>query len=69
MSGALRGVLTKVREAILSLRNIKSKASQIGNLADGVREDATGAEGRVIELLREAEAILDRAALNPGAAA
>lgn len=67
--GALRGVLTKVRDAILALRNVKSKASQIRNLADGVHEDATGAESRVIELLREAESILDEGALDAGAAA
>jgi hypothetical protein len=67
--GALRGVLTKVRDAILSLRNVKSKASQIRNLADGVHDDATGTESRVIELLREAESILDEGALDAGAAA
>jgi hypothetical protein len=59
----------RVREAILSLRTVESKASQIRNLADGVHEDAAGAEARVIELLLEAETILDQAALNPGAAA
>jgi hypothetical protein len=67
--GALRGVLAKVKEAISSLRNVKSKASQIRNLADGVHEDATGAESRVIDLLREAEALLDQRALKQGAAA
>lgn len=68
--GALRSVLVKVRESIASLREVKSKASQIRNLADGVHEDASRSEGRIIELLRDAEAILNRAAdLNSGAAA
>lgn len=67
--GTLRGVLTKILEAASSLRNVKSKASQIRNLADGVHEDAAGAEDRVINLIREAEFILDQAALDTGAAA
>ena len=47
---ALRNILAKVRETISSLRNVKSKASQIRNLADGVHGDADGAELRVMEL-------------------
>jgi hypothetical protein len=68
-AGALRGIFIRVKDAISTLRNVKSKASQIRNLADGVHEDATSAETRVIELLREAEGMLNQAALNPGAAA
>ena len=68
-AAGLRNALTKIREAISSLRNVKSKASQIRNLADGVHEDAAGTETHVIELLRNAETILNQAALQPGAAA
>jgi hypothetical protein len=68
-AGALRSALSKIREEISSLRNIKSKASQIRNLADGVHEDASGVESRVIELRREAEMILDDSSVNPKAAA
>jgi len=68
-AGTLRNRLAKIREEIASLRTVKSKASQIRNLADGVHEDASGLEGRIIELLREAEGTLDQSSLDEGAAA
>jgi len=55
---ALRGTLSKIREASSSLRNVKSKASQIENLVGGIRSDAEGAERKITELVGEAEAIL-----------
>jgi hypothetical protein len=38
-------------------------------LADGVHDDATTVESRIIELLQEAEAILEQTSLDEGAAA
>jgi len=52
---ALRSVLVKVKDAASSLRNVKSKASQVKKLADGIHADADGTESKILELLEEAE--------------
>ncbi len=55
---ALRGTLSKIREASSSLRNVKSKASHIESLIGGIRSDAEGVECKIVELVSEAESIL-----------
>lgn len=54
----LRTVLSKLRDAASSLRNAKSKASQISKLAAGVNSDAEATETTLIALIDEAEALL-----------
>jgi hypothetical protein len=56
---ALRAILTKAREAASSLRNVKTKASQVKKLAEGIHGDADGTESRLLELVEEAERLLD----------
>jgi hypothetical protein len=54
----LRGVLTKLKDAASSLRNVKTKASQIRKLTDGIQTDADGTEEKLLALLEEAEEFL-----------
>jgi hypothetical protein len=44
----LREILSKIREASSSLRNVKSNASQIENLVRGMRSDVKRAERKII---------------------
>jgi hypothetical protein len=56
--GALRAVLAKIKDAARSLRDVKSKASQIQKLAEGIHSDAEGTEGDILDMLEEAERLL-----------
>lgn len=56
--GALRTVLSKVTDTARSLRNVKSKASQVKKLADGIHSDADGTEQELLDLLDQAEQLL-----------
>ena len=54
----LRGVLSKIKEAAHSLRNVKGKATQIENLLNGIRSDAGSAERSISDLVAQAETLL-----------
>ncbi len=55
---ALRAVLGKIRDAAHSLRNVRTKVSQIEKFADGIRTDASGAERAILDLVLEGETLL-----------
>lgn len=55
---ALRSALSKAREAVASLRKVKSKATQVGNLAGEIHDDAGEIQQQVLGFLEEAEALL-----------
>jgi len=55
---ALRAVLSKVKDAARTLRDVKSKASQVRKFADGIHADAESVEREIFGLLDEAESIL-----------
>ncbi len=55
---ALRGVLAKIKDAARSLRDVKSKASQVKKLADGIHTDADGTEQDILNLLEQAESLM-----------
>jgi hypothetical protein len=54
----LRSVLTKIKDAAKSLRDIKSKATQVKKFAEGIGVDANGTEELIIDLIGEAEKLL-----------
>lgn len=60
--GALRTMLTKVRDSIRSLRDVKSKATQVKKLADAIHADAEGTEQSTLDLIEEAELMLSNSA-------
>ena len=55
---ALRGVLAKLKDVASSLRNVKTKASQIRKLTDGIQADADGTEEKLFALLEDAEELV-----------
>ncbi|MCI0628702.1 MAG: hypothetical protein L0387_44815 [Acidobacteria bacterium] len=57
-AATLRSVLEKAKDAAASLRNVKSKATSLVRLADGIHNDAEAIEDRILELLDEAEETL-----------
>jgi hypothetical protein len=57
-AAALGAVLCRIKDATHWMRNVKSKATQIENLADGIHEDSRNAETTILGLLSEAEALL-----------
>lgn len=54
----LRGILSKIKDAAHSLRNVKSKASQIEKLADGIQSDSGETERTILRLVTDAESLL-----------
>jgi hypothetical protein len=55
----LRAVLAKIRETVSSLRNIKQKATQIGRLGEGIKDDVCGTEDAILGLIDSAEKMLE----------
>lgn len=55
---ALRGILSKIRDGVHSLRNAKSKASQIEKLVEGIQSDTGEAERVILGLVAQAETLL-----------
>jgi hypothetical protein len=55
----LRAVLAKIRETAASLRNIKQKATQIGRLGEGIKDDVSGTEDAILGLIDSAEKMLE----------
>ncbi len=60
----LRAILSKIKDAAHSLRNVKSKASQIEKLVGGIQSDSEETEGRILGLVAEAEGLLSSEKLN-----
>jgi hypothetical protein len=56
--GCLRSILARIKDAAQSLRNVKTKASQIEKLADGIRSDGEQVETNIVSLLAQAESLL-----------
>jgi len=54
----LRGILSKIKDAAHSLRNVKSKASQIEKLANGIQADSGETERIILGLVADAESLL-----------
>lgn len=61
---AFRGILSKIKDAAHSLRNVKTKASQIEKLVDGIHSDAGETERAILGLVIQAEALLGLEKLN-----
>jgi hypothetical protein len=57
--GSLRSVLAKVRDAARSLRNIKTKATQVENLGEAIGSHAGETEGIILGLIDAAEKMLE----------
>lgn len=57
--GSLRSVLARITDAARSMRNIKTKASQVKNAAEGINADANRAEETILALVEEAERLLE----------
>lgn len=57
-TSALRAILTKIKEGTHSLRNAKSKATQIENCIAGIRSDVGEAERIILGLVAHAESLL-----------
>lgn len=57
-AGALREVIAKAKDAASSLRSVRTKASQVRKLADGINGDAEEAESRLFNLLSDAEGMI-----------
>jgi hypothetical protein len=59
--GSLRSVLAKIKDAVRSLRNIKTKATQVENLGIAITADANGTEDTIFDLIDAAEKLLEPA--------
>ena len=57
--GNVRSVLAKIKDAARSMRDIKSKASQVKKFAEGINSDANSAEEMILALVDEAEKLLE----------
>lgn len=57
--GGVRSLLGQIRDAARSMRNIKAKASQVKNAAEGINADANDAEKAILALVEEAERLLE----------
>lgn len=57
--GSLRSVLTRVRDAARTLRNIKAKATQVGNLGEAIGDHAGETESLILGLIDDAEKMLE----------
>jgi hypothetical protein len=57
--GNVRSVLAKIRDAARSMRDIKGKASQVKKFAEGINADADSAEEMILDLVDEAEKLLE----------
>lgn len=63
----LRSILTRVRDAARSMRDMKSKATQVKKLADGINSDANGTEMIILGLVEEAEKLMEPTTLAQSA--
>lgn len=61
---AFRVILSKIKDAARSLRNVKTKASQIEKLVDGIHTDAGETERIILGLIVQAEASLGLEKVN-----
>ncbi|HLW55007.1 MAG TPA: hypothetical protein VKW06_19395 [Candidatus Angelobacter sp.] len=59
----VRTVLSKIKDAARALRDIKSKATQVKKIAEGINTDADGTEVTIIALIAEAERLLESTVL------
>jgi hypothetical protein len=55
---SLRAILCKIKDATHWMRNVKTKATQIEKLADGIHQDSANAETKILGLIGEAETLL-----------
>lgn len=55
---SLRSILNKIKDASQTLRNVRTKASQIEKLVDGIQTDASESERAILALVAQAEAFL-----------
>lgn len=63
--GNVRSALAKIRDAARSMRDIKSKASQVKKFAEGINSDANVAEETILDLLEEVEKLLEATPSTP----
>ena len=65
--GGIRSVLAKIGDAARSMRDIKGKATQVKKFAEGINADANGAEETILNLVEEAEKLLETTPLAQSA--
>jgi hypothetical protein len=56
---AIRSILVRIKDAARSLRDIKTKATQVEKFAKGINSDANGTEDLILGLIDEAKKLLE----------